>query len=113
MCYMMASSVRRLMAVSILSVSLSVSKAQPPASQLVKKESRSYEVFTSGKQVIIKSKSNIQHIMLWTTSGHRVVEQRDMNAVSFIFTIPVNDKIFFLMVGLEGGKIYTEKIGIQ
>lgn len=110
---MMASSVRRLMAVSILSVSLSVSKAQPPASQLVKKESRPYEVLTSGKQVIIKSNRNIRHVMLWTTSGHRVVEQRDINASSFIFTIPVNDKIFFLMVGLEGGKIYTEKIGVQ
>ena len=110
---MMASSVRRLMAVSILSVSLSVSKAQPPASQSIKKETRPYRVLISGKQIIIKSNLNIQHIMLWTPNGHRVVEQRDINAVSYTFTIPIDEKIFFLMIGLESGKIYTEKIGIQ
>jgi hypothetical protein len=110
---MMASSVRQLMAVSILSVSLSVSKAQPPASQTIKKEARPYQILTLGKQIIIKSNRTIEHIMLWTTSGHRVVEQRDINAVSYTFTIPIDEKIFFLMLGLEGGKIYTEKIGIQ
>jgi hypothetical protein len=51
--------------------------------------------------------------MLWTTGGHRVVEQREINSSSFAFTIPVNEKIFFLMVGMDGGKIYTEKIGTQ
>jgi hypothetical protein len=51
--------------------------------------------------------------MVWTTSGHRVVEQREINAASFTFTIPIHEKIYFLMVGLENGKIYTEKIGIQ
>ncbi len=110
---MMATSVRRLMAVSIFSFSLSVLKAQPPASQPIKKENRPYQLLTSGKQVIIKSNRNIQHIMLWTTSGHRVVEQREINAASFTFTIPINNKIYFLMIGLEGGRIYTEKIGIQ
>jgi hypothetical protein len=51
--------------------------------------------------------------MLWTISGHRVVEQKEINAPSCSFVIPINDKFYFLMVGLEGGKIYTEKIGIQ
>ena len=110
---MMATSVRRLMAVSILSVSLSVSKAQPAAEQPIKKETLPYQVLTSGKQIIIKSNRNIQHIMLWTTRGHRVVEQRDINAATYTITIPVDEKIFFLMLGLEGGKIYTEKIGMQ
>src|SRR5258706_16104181 len=110
---MMATSARRLMAVSILSVSLFVSKAQPAAGQPVKKKPLPYQVLTSGKQIIIKSNCNIQHVMLWTSSGHRVVEQRDINAASYTFTIPVDEKIFFLMLGLEGGKIYTEKIGMQ
>lgn len=110
---MMVTSVRRLIAVSILSVSLSVSKAQSSGEQPIKKETLPYQVLTSGKQISIKSNRNIQHVMLWTTSGHRVVEQRDMNTASYSFTIPVDEKLFFLMLGLEGGKIYTEKIGMQ
>lgn len=110
---MMISSARRLLEIAALSVSFFVSQAQPADDQSVKKETLPYRVLTSGKQVIIKSNHNIQHIMLWTSSGHRVVEQRDINAVSYSFTIPINEKIFFLMLGLEGGKIYTEKIGMQ
>lgn len=103
----MASSVRRLLAAVFLSVSFVALHAQ------VKKESRPYKILSSGKQISIKSNRTIQHVMLWTSSGHRVVEQREINAGSYTFTIPVNEKIFFLMVGLQGGKIYTEKIGIQ
>ena len=103
----MALSVRRLAAVIILSLSFLALSAQS------KKESKPYKVLNSCKQITIKSNRSIQHVMLWTSSGHRVVEQREINAASFAFTIPVNEKIFFLMVGLEGGKIYTEKIGIQ
>jgi hypothetical protein len=110
---MMASSVRRLIAVAVLSVLFFVSQAQPAGNQSANKETRPYKVLTSGKQITIKSSRNIQHIMLWTTSGHRVIEQREINASTFSFIIPINQKIFFLMVGLEGGKIYTEKIGIQ
>lgn len=105
--FMMASSFRRLLAVIIFSHSFLVLSAQP------KKESKPYKVLSSGRQVTIKSTKNIQHVMLWTSSGHRVVEQRDINAGSYTFTIPVHEKIFFLMVGLEKGKIYTEKIGVQ
>lgn len=110
---MMASSLRRLMAVATLSVSFFVCQAQPAGNESIKKETRPYTILTSGKQITIKSGRNIQHVMLWTNSGHRVVEQRDINTVSYTFTIPIDEKIFFLMVGLEGGKIYTEKIGIQ
>ncbi len=104
---MQASSFRRLAAVIILSLSFLALSAQS------KKESKPYKVLNSGKQITIKSSKNIQHVMLWTSSGHRVVEQREINAGSFTFIIPINEKIFFLMVGLQGGKIYTEKIGIQ
>jgi hypothetical protein len=110
---MMVSSVRRLLAVAALSVSFLVMKAQSDVNQSTKKEARPYRVITSGKQITIKSSRNIQHVMLWTSNGHRVVEQREINADSYSFTIPINEKIFFLMVGLEGGKIYTEKIGVQ
>lgn len=110
---MMASSARRLLAAAALSVSFFVSQAQPARNEPVKKETRPYKVVASGRQLTIKSKKSIQHIMLWTSGGHRVVEQRDINVTTYNFTIPVNEKIFFMMVGLEGGKIYTEKIGVH
>jgi hypothetical protein len=111
--YSMLSAVRRLLAIVILSFSFLASRAQPESIQPVKKEVKPYKVLTSGKQITIRSTKNIQHVMLWTTGGHRVVEQREINSSSFAFTIPVNEKIFFLMVGMDGGKIYTEKIGTQ
>lgn len=112
----MVASLKRLFAI----VSLSVICFALPA-QLVKttgittekKEAKPYKILTSGKQITIKSSKAIKHIMLWTTGGNRVVEQKEINNSSFTITIPVNQKTFFLMIGLEGGKIYTEKIGVQ
>ncbi len=51
--------------------------------------------------------------MVWTTSGNRVVEQKEINNNYFVLDIPINQKTFFLMIGFSDGKIYTEKIGIQ
>lgn len=95
-------------AVMLFSLLFNTGQAQPG-----KKETKPYKVVTAGKQLTIKSNKNIQHVMLWTSSGHRVVEQRGINATSFSFEIPVNEKLFFLMIGLTGGKIFTEKIGVQ
>ena len=105
----MLSAFRRLSGIILLSVLMIVSQAQPPA----KKETKPYKVITTGKQITIKSSKDIQHVMLWTTSGHRVLEQREINSNSYTFTIPVNEKVYFLMVGLNDRKIYTEKISVQ
>ena len=51
--------------------------------------------------------------MVWTASGHRVVEQKEINTSSYTFNININEKVFFLMVEFEGSKPYTEKIGIR
>jgi hypothetical protein len=51
--------------------------------------------------------------MIWTNGGNRLIEQRSINANNYSFTIPINGKFFFLMVGLSNGKIYIEKIGVQ
>lgn len=108
----MVTVIRRLLAVAILSTSLFVSQAQPdmiPAA----KESKPYKILTTGKQITIKSSKQIKHVMVWTASGNRVVEQREINNSSFVVNIPLNQKTFFLMVGLSDGKIYTEKIGLR
>lgn len=76
------------------------------------KETKPYKVFTSGKQLAIKSEKPIHHIMLWTTTGDRVVEQKDINEKSIVINVPINRKSFFLMIGLANGKVYTEQIGV-
>jgi len=109
----MMNAIRRLLAVASLSVIVFIAQAQPVNNDLVKKESKPYKLLTSGKQITIRSTWNIKHVMLWTTSGYRVVEQKEINNSLFVLDIPVNQKIFFLMIGLNNGKIYTEKIGIS
>lgn len=104
---------RRLFAVAFMSLLFFVAQAQSNSKWPDSKENKPYKVLTSGKQITIKSTKNINHVMLWTTGGNRVVEQKEINNSSFTFTIPVNQKTFYLMIGLVGGKVYTEKIGIQ
>ena len=41
------------------------------------------------------------------------IEQKEINNSNFVVNIPVNQRSFFLMIGLSDGKIYTEKIGLQ
>lgn len=113
---MMVLTIRRLLAVAFLSLFVMVSSAQPvnnPVDPATVKETKPYRVLTSGKQITIKSIKEISHVMVWTSGGNRVVEQKEINNTSYTFTIPVTQKTFFLMIGLAGGKIYTEKIGVR
>lgn len=72
-----------------------------------------YKILTSGKQVTVKSTKNIKSIMVWTASGHRIIEEKEVNNTSFTFNINIAEKVFFVMIHLEGSKPYTEKIGVQ
>jgi len=72
-----------------------------------------FQVLTSGKQITIKAAKNIKSIMVWTASGHRIIEQKDVNASSYNFKINVSEKVFFVMLQLADGKIYSEKIGVR
>ncbi len=87
--------------------------AKQSQAQSNSKEAKPYKVITTGKHFTIKSTKNIQNLMVWTTDGHRVVEQREINANSYSFSTPFSDRVFFLMVTMENGKVYTEKIGIN
>ncbi len=71
-----------------------------------------YRLLTAGKQITLKSTKEIKSVLVWTASGHRILEQREVNASYFNFKIEVNEKLFFLMIQLGDGKVYTEKIGI-
>ena len=81
---------------------------------LSKKDStaKPYKILTSGKQITVKSTKNIKSVMVWTASGHRIVEQKDVNSTSYSFTVTVNEKYYFVMIQYEGQKPFTEKIGV-
>lgn len=100
-------SVYRLLAVILLGISFFSTQAQP-----AKKETKPYKVITSGRQLTIKCSKAINNVMVWTTDGNRVVEQKNINNNSFTIDIPVYRKAFYLMIGLVNGKIYTDKIGV-
>ena len=104
----MVKSIRRLLAVISVSFVVLSSTAQPAV-----QENKPYKLLTTAKQITIKSSKTIRHVMLWTTNGNRVIEQKEINNNSFILNIPVSQKTFYLMIGLSDGKVYTEKIGLR
>lgn len=104
---------RRLIAVLSLLLITVHSPAQPANNEPLKPEPKPYKVLSNGKQFTVKSAKTISHVMVWTAGGDRVVEQKNIQQSSFSFSIPVKGNYYFLMVGLENGKIYTEKIGVR
>jgi hypothetical protein len=84
-------------------------QAQPATT----KEIKPYKITGSGRQLFIKSNKIIQHVMVWTTDGNRVVEQKNINNNNITIDIPISRRTFFLMIGLVDGKIYTEKMMVQ
>jgi len=102
-----------LLALTCFSVS---PQAQPVNDSVVKeneKNSKPYRILTSGKLVTIKSTKTIKNVMVWTSGGNRIIEDKNVNASNYNFRITVNEKIFFIMVQLADGKTYSEKIGVQ
>jgi len=108
---------RPLMAIIAVTCLSILTQAQPVNSSASVKEnteiSKPYRIHTTGKQVTIKSTMNIKSIIVWTSDGHRFVEQKDVNTGSYNFRITVNEKILFVRIQLADGKTYSEKIGIQ
>ena len=79
----------------------------------IEKSGKPYRILTTGKQVTIKSVKNIKSLMVWTSGGHRIVEEKNLNTGSYNFRVQVDERIFFVMIQLVDGKIYSEKIGVQ
>ena len=71
-----------------------------------------FKVLTQGKKITIQSKPKLKKIMIWTASGHRIVEDHNLDQHSWTFNINVNENVFYLMLELADGKRYTKKIGI-
>ena len=115
---MMYPTVRKLAVITFFTCIVGVSMAQDPGpknklSSAEKTESKPFRILTNGKQITIQSNKNIRKIIVWTSGGNRFVEQSNLEASSYNFTIPGKEKLVFMMLELEGGKRFTEKIGVQ
>ncbi len=77
------------------------------------KSSVPFRILTTGKKITIQSKQTLSAVLVWTSNGHRVIEQKEINSTSYSFDITINEKIFFLRVDMADGKMFTKKIGIQ
>ena len=72
-----------------------------------------FKVLTNGKQITIQSKQNLRSIMVWTASGHRFIEEKELTTNSYTFTVPSKEKIFYMMIETAEGKRFTEKMGVK
>jgi Na+-transporting NADH:ubiquinone oxidoreductase subunit NqrA len=110
-------SIQRLLALLSLSLFINAADAQPATNSFersFKKESKPFKILTSGKQITVKSTKDIKTIMVWTATGHRIVEQTLVNASSYTFNVSGSrERIFFVMVQYEGQKPVTEKFGVE
>lgn len=117
---MMYPSIRRFAVVTFFTAIVATSMAQDPGPGPRKKspseertEVKPFRVLTNGKQITIQSNKTIAKIIVWTSTGHRFVEQSNVESTSYNFTIPPQEKFVFMMLELQGGKRFTEKIGVQ
>ncbi|MCW3118824.1 MAG: hypothetical protein JWM28_2906 [Chitinophagaceae bacterium] len=78
-----------------------------------KPSARPFRVLTAGKHITVQCKKDISKIMVWTGTGHRIVEENGLNSSSYSFNITIGERFFYIMLELKDGKRYTEKIGVQ
>lgn len=109
--------IRKVMVAFMCSCLVSFSFAQAtspkaPSTSVEKTAKKPFKILNNGKKITVQSSRNIKTILVWTSSGHRIIEQQDLNLPNFSFDIPAKEKIFFLRVELDNGKMYTEKVGV-
>ena len=116
---MMYPIIRKFAVIAFFTCIAGFSMAQDPGgpkdklSSAERTESKPFRILTNGKQITIQSNKNISKIIVWTSGGNRFVEQSNVEASSYNFTIPAKEKFVFMMLELQGGKRFTEKIGVQ
>ena len=89
------------------------SKLSPDPEVTTVPSARPFKVLTNGKQITIQSKQNLKSLLVWTASGHRIVEEKDLTTNSYSFTMPAKEKIFFMVLETAEGKRFTEKMGVK
>ena len=87
--------------------------AQTPSAKVETTSPRPFKILTSGKKVTIQAKQTIKTVIVWTSNGHRLVEQKNVNSSSYSFNITIPEKLFFVRLDMEDGRMYTQKLGVQ
>ena len=72
-----------------------------------------FKILTNGKQITVQTKQHLRSLIVWTASGHRFVEEKDLTSNSYSFTVPAKEKIFYMMLETAEGKRFTEKMGVK
>jgi hypothetical protein len=85
----------------------------PIRESAVKPPVKPFKVLTNGKQITVQSKQNLKSLIVWTASGHRIVEEKDLQTTSYSFSVPAKEKVVYLMVVTAEGKKFTEKMGVK
>jgi hypothetical protein len=110
--------IRRAAAIALFTCIVSSSMAQDPnpKNKLPSEQKtavKPFRILTNGKRITIRSDKDISRVIVWTSSGNRFVEQANIEASTYNFTIPSKERFVFIMLELQGGKRFTEKIGVQ
>ena len=88
-------------------------KQSPNSEITTRAPAKPFKVLTNGNRITIQSKQNLKSLIVWTASGHRFVEEKDLTTNSYSFTIPVKENIFYIMLETAEGKRFTEKMGVK
>ena len=88
-------------------------KESPTPETTSSSSAKPFKVLTNGKQITVQSKQNLKSIMVWTSSGHRFVEEKELKTNAYSFTVPSKEKVFFIMIETAEGKRFTEKMGVK
>jgi len=86
---------------------------EKPAREINPPVIKTFKVLTNGRQITFQSKFIIKSLMMWTASGHRFVEEKNINQNNFTVNISIKEKIFFVMLEMADGKRFTDKIAIK
>ena len=89
------------------------SKQSPVAEVRTTSSTKPFKILTNGKQITIQSKQNLSSLLVWTASGHRIVEEKELSTNSYSFRIPAKEKVFFIVIETKDGKRFTEKMGVK
>ena len=89
------------------------SKISPNSEVTTVPSAKPFKILTNGRQITIQSKQNLKSLMVWTASGHRIVEEKELQTNSYLFTLPAKEKVFFMVLETVEGKRFTEKMGVK
>jgi len=88
-------------------------KQSPNSETTTPAAAKPFKVLTNGNRITIQTKQNLRSIMVWTASGHRFIEEKELTTNTYTFTVPSKEKVFYMMIQTAEGKRFTEKMGLK